>query len=176
MNRLFFLFIFFLSISARAENYDLAPPAKPTDREFQQKVERLFAEAEDAIPTQEGILLTNGWAYATRGEHRTTSGYVTIENRQSQEDALIGASSATADAVELHTHIKENDIIAMRKVEKFIIPAGGMIRLEPGEGHLMLINTKEPLDSGMAVPIELVFEKAGKIFVDLKVKALEAQN
>ncbi len=172
MKRVFCLLMALSSMPALAESYDLAPPVKPTDREFRQKVERLFTEAEDSIKAQDGIEITNGWAYATRGEHRTTSGYITITNHQRQDDALISASSPMAEAVELHTHIHENDVIAMRKMERFTIPAGGMIMLEPGGGHLMFINAKEPLDPDMVAPVELVFEKAGKIPVDLTVKAL----
>ncbi len=48
--------------------------------------------------------------------------------------------------------------------------------LAPGGFHLMMMGLKAPLKQGTSVPVTLVFEKAGKIDVDLAVEAMGAST
>ena len=60
-------------------------------------------------------------------------------------------------------------------VEKGLeIPPGGTVTLAPGGFHLMMMGLKGPLKQGTNVPVTLVFEKAGKIDVQLSVAGLGA--
>ena len=54
------------------------------------------------------------------------------------------------------------------------IPADGTAVLKPGSYHVMLIGLKKPLKEGETFPLTLTFEKAGKITVDVPVKAMGA--
>ena len=65
----------------------------------------------------------------------------------------------------------------MREVEKGLeIPAGGSVMLAPGGFHLMMTGLKAPLKQGTSVPVTLVFEKAGKVDVELAVEAMGASH
>lgn len=76
------------------------------------------------------------------------------------DDAVISASSDCCEAVELHTHIMDGDVIRMRKVARIPLPAHTDVSLRPGGYHLMLIGLKEPLTDGAQQTVTLHFEHA----------------
>jgi copper(I)-binding protein len=78
--------------------------------------------------------------------------------------------------VELHTHIEENGMKAMRKVDFIDVPASGSVELKPGSFHVMFIKLKDQLKEGQQVTVTLVFEKAGEVAVTLPVKGPGAMN
>ncbi|MBF0326812.1 copper chaperone PCu(A)C [Magnetospirillum moscoviense] len=100
------------------------------------------------------------------------AGFLTIKNATGQDDRLIGAQADISKTVELHTHIKDGEILRMRPVESIAVPAGGVAELKPGADHVMFINLTKPLAEGQKVPVTLVFEKAGKKQVDMPVMAI----
>ena len=50
------------------------------------------------------------------------------------------------------------------------------VKLAPGGYHLMLMDLKNPLKQGEKVPLELRFEKAGRVAVSLDVQGVGAQG
>lgn len=102
---------------------------------------------------------------------RPGAAWLTIRNAGG-EDRLVGAESPAAERVELHTHIHEDGVMAMRKVEAIDVPAGGEAALEPGGDHLMLFGLKGGLKTGDRFLLTLVFEKAGAVTVEVRVAPL----
>lgn len=86
-------------------------------------------------------------------------------------DQLIGAASPVAAKAELHTHIKEGDIMRMRPVAEIDVAAGKATVLQPGGLHVMLIGLKAPLKEGTTFPLTLTFKRAGSMTVDVDVRA-----
>lgn len=97
------------------------------------------------------------------------AGFVTITNNGQAADRLIGAEAGVSKVVELHTHIREGDVMRMRPVESITVPAGGKAELKPGGDHVMFINLHQPLKEGDKVPVTLIFEKAGRRVVEMPV-------
>ena len=72
---------------------------------------------------------------------RTTSaGFMTLQNK-GKGTRLISASSPISPRVEIHTHLKEDGIMKMRRVDGIDIAAGETITLKPGGYHLMMFDT-----------------------------------
>ena len=71
--------------------------------------------------------------------------------------SIVSASSPAAGVVELHTHIHDNGMMKMRRIEKIDIPAKGQTVLKPGGLHIMLINLKNNLKPGQEVSVTLKF-------------------
>ncbi|TAN71984.1 MAG: copper chaperone PCu(A)C [Magnetospirillum sp.] len=90
------------------------------------------------------------------------------------EDRLIGAQSGISKTVELHVHVKDGDIYRMRKVDAIAVPMHGKVELKPGGDHVMFIGLLAPVKEGTKVPLTLVFEKAGKVTVEVPVQAAGA--
>ncbi|CAA7626810.1 conserved exported hypothetical protein [Candidatus Terasakiella magnetica] len=86
-------------------------------------------------------------------------------------DRLIAAEAGISKAVELHTHVKDGDIFRMRKVDAIAVAEHGSIDLKPGGDHIMFIGLNAAMKEGAKVPITLVFEKAGKVTVEVPVLA-----
>ena len=95
--------------------------------------------------------------------------YLVIENRGKTADKLLGATSPVAEGVELHRSAIADGMASMRPVEAVEIAAGATINIEPEGLHFMLVGLKQPLVAGSEFPLELSFEKAGAVTVQVKV-------
>jgi copper(I)-binding protein len=115
------------------------------------------------------------WTRAA-GANANGAGYMTIRNTGTGPDRLVAARSPAARVVELHTHVREGEVMRMRPVEAIALPPGQAVRLEPGGLHLMLIGLAEPLRQGARVPVTLVFERAGEVTLELAVEAAGARG
>jgi copper(I)-binding protein len=123
------------------------------------------------------LVITQAWSRATPGGAKVAGGYLTIENKGSAPDRLIGGSADVADKVEVHEMATNNGVMTMRPLEKGLaIEPGKTVKLAPGGYHLMMMDLKSPLKKGDKLPITLEFEKAGKVQVSLDVEGVGAQG
>jgi copper(I)-binding protein len=121
--------------------------------------------------------ISQPWARATPPSAPAGGGFLKITNTGSTPDRLVSASSPVADLVQVHEMKMDGSVMRMREVEKGLeIPAGGSVTLAPGGYHLMMMGLKAPFKQGASVPVTLVFEKAGKIDVELTVEAMGASH
>ena len=69
-----------------------------------------------------------------------------MQNRTASAFTLIGASSASVRAIEIHTTLMDDGVMRMRRLQSVAVPAGETVRFEPGGRHLMLfgVDTLEP--------------------------------
>jgi len=118
------------------------------------------------------VEIENAWARATAPGAPVAGGYMTIRNKAQTPDRLVGASSAAAARVELHVHIKEGEVIKMRQVSAYEVPAKGSFELKPGGAHLMFLQIARPFKEGDKIPVKLKFEKAGEVSVEFAVGRL----
>jgi copper(I)-binding protein len=123
------------------------------------------------------LVITQAWSRATPGGAKIGSGYLTIENKGSAPDRLMGGSSDVAGKVEVHEMAMSNGVMKMRPLDKGLtIEPGKTVKLAPGGYHLMVMDLKNPLKQGDKLPITLDFEKAGKVKVSLDVEGVGAQG
>src|SRR6202142_4492946 len=116
------------------------------------------------------LVLDHAWARATPGGAKVGGGYLTIDNKGTAPDKLIGGSSPAAGKIEVHEMSVNNGVMIMRPVTGGLsIPPGQSLTLAPGGYHLMLMGLTAPLKKGDKVPVTLNFEKAGKVDVTLDV-------
>jgi copper(I)-binding protein len=123
------------------------------------------------------LVLNRAWSRATPGGAQVGGGYLTIENKGTTPDKLLGGSSEVAASVEVHEMMMKNDIMIMRPVSGGLsILPGQLVTLAPGGYHLMMVKLKAPLKEGNRVPITLQFEKAGKVDVMFDVRGIGAAD
>jgi len=122
------------------------------------------------------LVISQAWSRATPGGAKIGGGYLTIENKGSTPDRLIGGSADIAGKIEVHEMAMNNGVMKMRPLDKGLaIEPGKTVKLAPGGYHLMMFDLKSPLKQGDKVPVTLEFEKAGKIQVSLDVQGVGAQ-
>jgi copper(I)-binding protein len=69
------------------------------------------------------------------------------------------------------------DVMQMQAVEGgLIIPANGVVHLEPGGLHLMFHDIDAPFVDGQSVPLAMTFEHAGEVTTLLPVRVPTATN
>ena len=137
----------------------------------------LFAAPASAEEVKAGdLVITQAWSRATPGGAKVGGGYLTIENKGSAPDRLIGGSADVADKVQVHEMATNNGVMTMRPLDKGLtIEPGKAVKLTPGGYHLMLQGLKSPLKQGDKVQVTLEFEKAGKVKLSFDVQGVGAQ-
>jgi copper(I)-binding protein len=138
----------------------------------------LFAAPACAEEVRAGdLVITQAWSRATPGGAKIAGGYLTIENKGSVTDRLVGGSGEVAGKIEVHEMAMNNGVMTMRPLDKGLaIEPGQTVKLAPGGYHLMMFDLREPLKQGDKVPVTLEFEKAGKVNLSLDVQGIGAQG
>jgi copper(I)-binding protein len=100
-----------------------------------------------------------------------TAAYFTITAASSQADALLSASSPTADMVQVHeVSTDASGMTGMHPIDRLDIAAGASVTLKPGGYHLMVMGVKRELAVGETIELDLVFEHAGKVVIQAEIK------
>lgn len=116
----------------------------------------------------------NAWARATPGLAKNGGAYFTVVNAGKTADRIIGVTTGVSARAELHTHLNDDGVMRMRKLEGVDVPAGGSVTFKPGGLHVMLFGLHKPLKKGSSFPVTVIFEKAGKQKFDVKVQGVGA--
>ena len=135
----------------------------------------LIAFAMVALPAWAQVSVDKPWSRATPPGAKVGAGFMRLRNAGAA-DRVVGASSPAAGRVEMHITVREGDVMKMREVTSFEIPAGGSFELKPGGAHLMLLDLKRPLKKGEKVPLTLELEKGGALKLELSVEEMGARQ
>ncbi len=133
------------------------------------------AQAED---TKAGdLMISVAWCRAAPATADLANCYVTIENKGTAADRLVSASTAAADKVEIRQINTTGGGLTDKPIEVGLpISAGDKAVLAPGGYHIALMNTKVALKKGAKQPIDLQFDKAGKVTVNFDVLAASSKG
>lgn len=133
------------------------------------------AAAEDI--TAGSLVISQPWSRATAHGAKVGAGYMTITNKGTVPDRLVGGSLPQAGRFEIHEMKMEDGVMKMRPVPGGLeIKPGETVKLAPGGYHLMFMKLKEPLKQGETLKGELKFDKAGTVTVEYAVKSIAAQS
>lgn len=138
-----------------------------------------LAQASDqaSTMTHDGIMVMDGWARASATKQaKAGAAYFMVHNHGKHADTLVGAESAVAKTVEIHTHTQENGVMRMGPAGDVDIPVDGMLTFKPGGLHVMLIGLHKPLIEGEGFEITLQFEKAGAKTIPVTIKSVAAKS
>ncbi|MEW2137443.1 copper chaperone PCu(A)C [Streptomyces sp. NPDC005409] len=97
---------------------------------------------------------------------KMAGGFMVIKNDSAAADKLTGATSPLSDDLQIH----ETKDQKMQQVQSMNVPANGELKLERGGNHIMFMGLKSTPKVGDKVTVELRFEKAGTVKVELDVK------
>ena len=127
-----------------------------------------------ALPAWAQVSAEHPWTRATPPGAKTGAGFMQLKNAGAA-DRVVGASSPVAGRVEMHVTVREGDVMKMREVQGFDVPAKGSFELKPGGAHLMLMDLKRPIKKGEKVPLTLKLEKGGELKVEMVAEAAGAR-
>src|SRR6202035_6099799 len=72
------------------------------------------------------LVIAQAWSRATPGGAKVAGGYLTIENKGSTADRLIGGSGDVTDRIEVHEMTTSNGVMTMRALDEGLV-------IEPGK-------------------------------------------
>ncbi|NCC27624.1 MAG: copper chaperone PCu(A)C [Gammaproteobacteria bacterium] len=101
--------------------------------------------------------------------------FMSLTNQSGQAQALVGAESRVSEIVELHTHVEEDGMMRMRRIEQIEVPAGETVTLKPGGLHVMLIGLKQTLEPDDAVELTLIFDDGSRVPIQAPVRKIQMQ-
>ena len=118
------------------------------------------------------VEIDGAYARASIPNVPNSAAFFVIKNNSDKDIAITSANSDAAQKNELHTHIKENKMMKMMKIEKLVVPAKSSLELKSGGDHVMLMGLKKELKVGDEINLELSFSDGDKKSIKVPVKDL----
>ena len=136
----------------------------------------LIAGVLDSPPAQSqeiklgDLVISQPWSRAApRGAEVATS-YLTIENKGTTADRLVGGSTDAAEKLQIEQIGKAGGATTVEPVDGGLaISPGEKVVLAPGGYRLALLKLKSALKKGTKISMTLAFEKAGQVTVPFDV-------
>ena len=104
----------------------------------------------------QNVTIEKPFARAAMQQQTNSAAFMQITN-QGENAAIVNATSPVSEVVELHTHVDDNGVMRMRKIEKIDLPSKQKVVLKPGGLHVMFIKLKQDLTVGEEVDVTLEF-------------------
>ena len=118
------------------------------------------------------VEIDGAYARASIPNVPNSAAFFVIKNNSDKDIAITSANSDIAEKNELHTHIKENKMMKMIKIEKLVVPAKSSLELKSGGDHVILMGLKKELKVGDEINLELSFSDGDKKNIKVPVKDL----
>lgn len=115
------------------------------------------------------IEIRDAWARLPSEGGKTTTVYFEAVNLTDADDRLLGASSAWAERIVIQHFVPKGYNMVAQVVPSVRVKARRAVKLTASEYHLKLTGLTQPLKPGIKIPIDLRFEKAGKVEVEAEV-------
>lgn len=115
-----------------------------------------FARADKAH-----VDVADAWIRPTVAGQMGTGGFMKLTAREDLQ--LVGVSTSVAKVAEVHemrASKADANVMEMRAVKSVALPKGQMVELKAGGYHLMLMEMRQLLSNGQAVPVTLHFKNA----------------
>lgn len=102
-------------------------------------------------------------------------GTMAISNMTARDDVLVSVTSPISDRVEMHTHIKDGNVMKMRRLEQVVVPAGEITVFKRGGYHLMMFGAQLP-EGSKSVPLTLTFQSGDRLEVRANIDGFDAER
>lgn len=146
-------------------------------------VAMLIAGALNSPPAQSqevklgDLVILQPWSRAAPRGAEVGTGYLTIENKGTTADRMVGGSTEVAEKLQIQQISMIGGGMAVQPVEGGLaISPGEKVVLAPGGYRLALLKLKSQLKKGTKVSMTLEFEKAGQVTVSFDVLGAAAKG
>ncbi len=128
----------------------------------------------EAAAAMNGVEVSSAYVVPPFAGRTTSAGYFTLHNKGA-DTRLIIASSPIAARVEIHTHISQDGIMKMRRLDYLDIKSGTTAQFEPGGLHLMMFGSTLAADildhdEAVEVPLTLAYQDGTEVTIMAIVK------
>lgn len=130
----------------------------------------LCAGTTSLLAAEPAVSVRAAWARATPPDAGVAAVYLTIVGG-AQADRLVSATTVRAAMTQIHSVTESEGMSRMRPTDGVEVPARKTVVLAPQGLHLMLMNLSQPLVAGERFTVTLTFATAGKVEVEVEVRA-----
>jgi periplasmic copper chaperone A len=130
------------------------------------------AIAPAASAESEAVAISDAWVSPAEQAGGNVALSMTIKNEGAAVDALLRVRCPIANFSEKHIVDRGEGAPAMRAIPSIPIAATDTTVLKPDSYHVMLLQTRQTLSVGEVFNCAIVFQKAGTIDVEVKVRRL----
>ena len=117
-----------------------------------------------------GLVISDFWIKSTIGNHKITSGYLTIKNTSNIDERLVSLTSEISKKTQLHDMFVENDIMKMKNLtDGIVIKAKSKVTFKPGSYHIMFMKLQKPLIVMNTYKVIIKFENSGSVILKMPV-------
>jgi hypothetical protein len=133
----------------------------------------LAHHAGDTFPVGD-IVVSHAWTYETAEAGHATKVYLTIQNNGDAADRLLEASVDFAPRVVMQAQaVDAEGTLAVQNLKAIRIEPGQVLTLQPGAIWLELEGVQQSFSDGQYFHMDLTFETAGSVEIDVGVNAAE---
>src|SRR5690606_17740395 len=100
------------------------------------------------------------------------SAYMVLRNTADATVDLVGAESAAAGKITLHSTMNHGGMMHMMETETVAVPAGGEVVLQSGGMHLMLEQLTDEVVPGKEIELTLKFSDGSSVVVSAPVRSV----
>lgn len=119
-----------------------------------------------------GLLVSDAWVRPPGVPGGNATLCFSITNLSGQDDTLQSAVTPAAGRAQIaQPAALPGDITQMQLVSSLDVPRGGPLILAPGGPSILLVDLPQPLAPGQAIPVTLLFARAGR--VEIKAEVVE---
>jgi len=118
------------------------------------------------------VMVHDAYVRATPPGQRNAAAYFVLRNNAKSDVRLVSVKSDVAEVAEPHSHVMDEGMMKMRRVEYIDIPAEGETVLQPGGLHIMLMGLVKQLQPGEYVSLEFQFDNGQKQTMRVPVKMI----
>jgi copper(I)-binding protein len=141
----------------------------------------LTAAITGVIPTpagaqSAGVTAHDAWMREPLPSRDVTSVFVVLENAGGEKRAVVSATAAGAEKVELHNMMMTDGMMRMTPVPAIEIAAKGRTELKPGSYHIMVFGLKERPKVGATVPLTLTLDNGQTLPIAAEVRKVEGMK
>jgi periplasmic copper chaperone A len=120
----------------------------------------------------EAVKISDAWVHAATQVGGDVALSMTIKNEADVADAPLRVLCPVANFSEKHSVDRGEGSLAMRAIPSIPIASGSITLLKPDGYHVMPLQTRHTLAAGEAFDCSTVFQKAGTIDTEVKVRGL----
>jgi periplasmic copper chaperone A len=124
-----------------------------------------------------GLQISDFWIKPPIGNHKMTSGYLTIENTNNIDERLVSLTSKISKKTQLHDMVVQNDIMIMKNLlDGVVIKANSKVSFRPGSYHIMFMKLTKPLKVMNKYQVTLRFKNSGYVIIKMPVLSKKSNN
>lgn len=124
------------------------------------------------VPAVVAAEIVEGYVRGMPPGQSNSAAFLRIDNAGGGDWHLVSGRTDVADSVELHSHQRDQGVVAMRRVSEVLVPAGGSFAFKPGGYHVMLIGLQRSLREGELVGLTLCADSGECISAELPVRSV----